>query len=206
MRIETDPESLPARQLYHLLTNLVIPRPIAWVSTLDADGRTNLAPHSFFTVASSEPPIVQFTSMGRKDSLRNIEQTGQFTICFAARQQFEQINATATAFPPGRSEFDEVGIQTEPSKVVAAPRVAQSPAALECELHRVIEVGNAFLVLGQVVHVAVSDQVCNDQRRPDAQLLNPLARLGGNQWAALGDVLSIDRIALEDWDRPDPEE
>jgi len=206
MRIETDPESLPARQLYHLLTNLVIPRPIAWVSTLDADGRTNLAPHSFFTVASSEPPIVQFTSMGRKDSLRNIEQTGQFTICFAARQQFEQINATATEFPPGRSEFDEVGIRTEPSKVVAAPRVAQSPAALECELHRVIEVGNAFLVLGQVVHVAVSDQVYNDQRRPDAQLLNPLARLGGNQWAALGDVLSIDRIALEDWDQSDPEE
>lgn len=202
MRIETDPDQLSSTDFYRLLTNLVIPRPIAWVSTVDAEGRTNLAPHSFFTVASANPPVVQFTSVGRKDSLRNIEQTKQFTICFAARHQLEAINATATEFEAGRSEFREVSIATEPSRLVAPPRVADSPAALECELERIVEVGDSFLVLGRVVNVAVSDNVYNDQRRPDAQLLNPVARLGGSQWSALGDIFSIRRIPLEEWEGP----
>lgn len=199
MRIETDPDQLSATAVYRLLTNLVIPRPIAWVSTVDAQGQTNLAPHSFFTVASANPPIVQFTSVGRKDTLRNIEQTGQFTVCFASRHQLEAINATATEFAAGQSEFAEVDIETEPSTRVAPPRVADSPAALECELERIIAVGDSFLVLGRVVQVAVSENVYNDQQRPDAQLLNPLARLGGSQWSALGDIVSVRRIPLEQW-------
>ncbi|MCW4465704.1 flavin reductase family protein [Glutamicibacter sp. MNS18] len=200
MRIETEPDQLSSIDFYRLLTNLVIPRPIAWVSTVDEQGRTNLAPHSFFTVASANPPIVQFTSVGRKDTLRNIEQTGQFTVCLATRHHLEAVNATATEFEAGRSEFTEVGIQPEPSKLVAPPRVADSPAALECELERIIEVGDSFLVLGKVVQAAVSDNVYNDQRRPDAQLLNPLARLGGSQWSALGDIVTIRRIPLDAWD------
>lgn len=209
MRIESDPDQLSSTDFYRLLTNLVIPRPIAWVSTIDAQGRTNLAPHSFFTIASANPPIVQFTSVGRKDTLRNIESTGQFTVCFATRHHLEAINATATEFEAGRSEFTEVEVQTEPSNLVAPPRVADSPAALECELERIIEVGDSFLVLGRVVHAAVSDNVYNDQRRPDAQLLNPLARLGGSQWSALGDIVSIKRIPVELWDSakvPDEEQ
>lgn len=204
MRIETDPDQLSSTDFYRLLTNLVIPRPIAWVSTVDDQGRTNLAPHSFFTIASANPPIVQFTSVGRKDTLRNIEQTGQFTVCFATRHHLEAINATATEFQAGRSEFYEVDIETEPSRLVLPPRVADSPAALECELERIIEVGDSFLVLGRVLQAAVSDNVYNDQRRPDAQLLNPLARLGGSQWSALGDIVSIRRIPLEQWESAEP--
>ncbi|WP_431710276.1 flavin reductase family protein [Glutamicibacter uratoxydans] len=199
MRRETTPDQVSSTDLYRLLTNLVIPRPIAWVSTINDQGQTNLAPHSFFTVASANPPIVQFTSVGRKDTLRNIEQNGQFTICFATRHHFETINASATEFEAGRSEFTELGIAAEPSMRVAPPRVADSPAALECELERVVEVGDSFLVLGRVVQAAVSENVHNDQQRPDAQLLNPLARLGGSQWGTLGDILSIRRISLEQW-------
>lgn len=200
MRIETDPQQVAAADVYHLLKNLIIPRPIAWVSTVDQRGTPNLAPHSFFTVASANPPIVQFTSVGRKDTLRNIEQTGQFTICFASRHHVEEINASATAFGPGRSEFAEIALESEPGFRVKSPRVAGSPAALECELEQIIEVGDSFLVLGEVVHVAVDDNVCNDQQRPDAQLLNPVARLGGAQWCSIGDIMSIRRIPVEKWD------
>ncbi|MDO5745844.1 MAG: flavin reductase family protein, partial [Micrococcaceae bacterium] len=104
MRLELDAGNLPARSVYRLLTSLVIPRPIAWVSTLNDAGVANLAPHSFFTVASSDPGIVQFTSVTRKDTLRNIESTGEFVINFAPRALMEQINATSTEFPSDISE------------------------------------------------------------------------------------------------------
>jgi flavin reductase (DIM6/NTAB) family NADH-FMN oxidoreductase RutF len=144
MRIDYAPESLGAGAFYRLLTSVVVPRPIAWVSTLAADGTTaNLAPHSFFTVACTDPPIVQFTSVGRKDSLRNIEATGEFVVNLAPEPLFEQINASAVDFPAEVDEFDAVGIEREPSLVVGPPRVAASPVALECRLHSTLGIGRA---------------------------------------------------------------
>ena len=116
-----DPDQLGARTFYRLLTAAVVPRPIAWVSSRSSDGIDNLAPHSFFTVACVDPPIVAFTSVGRKDSLRNIEQTGQFVVNFAPESLFEQINATGTDFLPDVSEFDAVGIEREASLGSARP-------------------------------------------------------------------------------------
>lgn len=199
MRLELDAGDLPARSVYRLLTSLVIPRPIAWVSTLNDAGVANLAPHSFFTVASSDPGIVQFTSVTRKDTLRNIESTGEFVMNFAPHSLIEQVNASATAFPSQTSEFDAAGVAKEPSVTVAPPRVAGSPAALECSLHRIIEVGNSFLVLGLVTHVAVDKSMLDDAGRPRADRLDPVARLGGNQWGTLGEVIPLDRITLEQW-------
>ena len=196
MRIETKPEK--PSDFYHLLNSVVIPRPIAWVSTRSADGVDNLAPHSFFTVASVDPPIVQFTSVGRKDSVANAEATGEFVVNLAPIWLYEQINATATTFPAHISEFDAVGVEREPSQLVAPPRVARSPVALECVLHASIPMGDCTLVLGRVVLAAIDADYLVDGR-PQADRLQPLARLGGNDWSTLGERRRISRIPLADW-------
>lgn len=132
MRTDFDPAAMSRNEFYKLLTAVVVPRPIAWVSTISPDGASaNLAPHSFFTIASVAPPVVQFTSVGRKDTLRNVEATGQFVVNLAPEGLFEQINDTGTDFPPGVSEFESAGVGSEPSLRVKPPRVAASPVALE---------------------------------------------------------------------------
>ncbi|MEU1628039.1 flavin reductase family protein [Streptomyces sp. NPDC020096] len=198
MRIDFDPETMDRQSFYRLLTATVVPRPIAWVSTLSGDGVANLAPHSFYTIASVQPPIVQFTSVGRKDSLRNVEETGEFVVNFAPEHLFEQINATATDFPRGMSEFDEVGVAREPSVRVKPPRVAASPVALECELHSTLRFGDSTVVFGRVVHAAVSESVLSDNH-PEVREMRPLTRLGKEEWGTLGDVLEISRIRYADW-------
>ncbi|MFF3561210.1 flavin reductase family protein [Streptomyces sp. NPDC002574] len=198
MRIDFDPEAMGRTPFYKLLTSVVVPRPIAWVSTLSEAGTANLAPHSFFTVACVSPPVVQFTSVGRKDSLRNIEETRQFVVNLAPEHLFEQINATGTDFPRGVSEFDEVGIAREPSHVVKPPRVAASPVALECELHSTVTLGDSTVVFGRVVHAAVSEAVMADGH-PDVRKLRPLARLGKDEWGTTGEILEISRIRYADW-------
>ncbi|MBY8883229.1 flavin reductase family protein [Streptomyces sp. PTM05] len=199
MRVDFDPEVLDRNSFYKLLTAVVVPRPIAWVSTVDPDtGAANLAPHSFFNVACVSPPIVQFSSVGRKDSLRNIEETGEFVVSLAPEHLFEQVNATGTDFPHGVSEFDEVGIAREPSSRVKPPRVAASPVALECVLHSTVRLGDSTVVFGRVVHAAVSEAVMTDGQ-PDIRLMRPLTRLGKEEWGTLGDVLEISRIRYADW-------
>ena len=202
-RADFDPAHLDARTFYRLLTAVVIPRPIAWVSSRSgssssADGVDNLAPHSFFTVACVDPPIVAFTSVGSKDSLRNIEQRGEFVVNFAPEAMFEQINATGTNFEPDVSEFDAVGIEREASARVVPPRVAGSPIALECVLHSTIPLGDSTLVLGRVVFAAVDPDVL-DGNHPDVARLRPLARLGRDEWGLLGEIREISRIRREDW-------
>ncbi|WP_416968877.1 flavin reductase family protein [Streptomyces sp. 4F14] len=198
MRVDYSPASLGTAAFYRLLTAVVVPRPIAWVSTLTADGATaNLAPHSFFSVASTDPPVVQFTSVGRKDTLRNIEATREFVVNLAPEPLFEQINDTATDFPSGEGEFDAVGIEKEPSLKVKPPRVAASPVALECRLHTTLGIGNSTLVLGEVVHAVVDDSVLVDGH-PDIHRLRPLARLGRDEWGLLGEIRELRRIAYRD--------
>jgi len=140
-RTDVDPAEVGPGMFYFFLNSVVVPRPIAWVSSRSPSGVDNLAPHSFFTVSSVDPPIVQFTSIGRKDSLKNIERTGEFVVCLAPAAMIEQINASATDFPPEISEFDAVGVEREPSLTVAPPRVAASPVALECVLHSTVSFG-----------------------------------------------------------------
>ncbi|MFI1093533.1 flavin reductase family protein [Streptomyces sp. NPDC020917] len=198
MRIDFDPSEMDRNSFYRLLTATVVPRPIAWVSTTSAAGTDNLAPHSFFTVSCVSPPVVQFTSVGRKDSVRNVEESGQFVVNLAPEHLFEQINATATDFPRGVSEFDAVGIAREPSLRVKPPRVAASPVALECELHSTVRLGDSTVVFGRVVHAAVSDAVM-DGEHPDVRQLRPLTRMGKDEWGTVGEVLEIKRIPLAEW-------
>lgn len=199
MRVDFDPQSMARQDFYKLLTATVVPRPIAWVSTVDRDTDTaNLAPHSFFNVACVAPPVVQFSSVGRKDSLRNIERTGQFTVNLAPEELFERINATATDFPHGVSEFEAAGVEPEPSLRVKPPRVAASPAALECELHSTVLLGDSTVVFGRVVHAAIKEEVLTDGH-PEATRMRPLTRMGKNEWATLGEVRSIARVPYSEW-------
>lgn len=173
----TDPDLNP----YALLTALVVPRPIAWVSTISTGGVANLAPHSFFTVASASPPVVQFTSVGAKDTLRNVRETGEFVINLASQPQMEQINQTSAPYSHGVDESEAVGVATEPSEVVRPDRVVHAPASIECVMHSLIEVGNSTLVLGTVVAVTVREEVLVDGW-PAFERLLAVSRLGGQQW------------------------
>ncbi|MFY0406693.1 flavin reductase family protein [Solicola sp. PLA-1-18] len=198
MRRDFDPAEMDGGAFYQLLNSVVVPRPIAWVSSVSPDGVDNLAPHSFFTVASVSPPIVQFTSVGRKDSLTNIEASGEFVVALTPEPLFEQVNATGTDFPAGTSEFDAVGLDREPSLRVAAPRVAASPVALECVLHSTVSFGGSTVVFGRVVHAAVDDAVL-DGDHPEITRLLPLSRLGANEWGTAGEIRDIARIRYADW-------
>lgn len=197
MRRDFDPTELDPGRFYRLLTAVVVPRPIAWVSSVSADGVDNLAPHSFFTVACVDPPIVQFTSVGRKDSLRNVEATREFVVHLAPESLFEQVNATGTNYPAAISEFDAVGLEREPSRQVRPPRVAAAPVALECVLHATTCFGNSTVVFGRVVHAAVDADAIADDGLPAIDRLAPLSRLGRDEWGTAGRIREIARIPYD---------
>ena len=196
-RLGLDPDAVPGG-IYHLLNAVVVPRPIAWVSTRSKDGVDNLAPHSYFTISSVMPPVVQFTSVGAKDSLRNARETGQFVVSVCTEPLAEQVNVTAVPFPSHESEFDGAGLTREPSARVAPPRVAESPVSLECELAGVQEFGASTVVFGRVVWVAVRPEVVRDDRVA-IDLLRPIARLSGADYSTVGEVFSIKRQGYEEW-------
>ncbi|GGF34786.1 flavin reductase [Marmoricola endophyticus] len=179
---------------YRLLTALVVPRPIAWVSTLDESGRGNLAPHSFFSVASADPPTVMFTSVGHKDTVRNVTATGEFTISVATAGMLQEVNDSSAPFEHGEDEAQALGVAMAPSHLVAPPRVRDSPAAIECRLDRLVEVGSNTVVLGTVLGVDVATDAL-DGSHPTMAALQPLSRLGRDEWGRPPEVFSIERPA-----------
>ena len=177
---------------YKLMTAIVVPRPIAWVTTLSTDGVVNLAPHSFYTVSCARPPIIQFTSVGRKDTLRNALDTGEFVVNLAYGPLLDAVNNSSAAFAADQSEPAQLGITMAPSEVVKPPRVADSPAAIECRLHSTHELGDSTIVLGDVVAFSVADDVLVDGH-PEFLRLDPLARLGKDEWGVHTQVRSLTR-------------
>ena len=201
-RVLFDPAEMETRAFYRVLNSVVVPRPIAWVCSRSAEGVLNLAPHSFYTVACVDPPVVQFTSVGRKDSLRNVEATQEFTVSLTPEALFEQVNATGTDFPAGLSEAEECGVRLEPSDRVGVPRVAESPVAVECTLHSTVRLGESTVVFGTVQAITAWESAVSDGR-PRIERLQPLARLGGNEWSTIGEVKEIARIPYTKW-KEDP--
>jgi flavin reductase (DIM6/NTAB) family NADH-FMN oxidoreductase RutF len=179
--------------VYRGLSSVDVPRPIAWISSRSAAGVDNLAPHSFFTVAGIDPPVVSFTSVGEKDTLRNVRATGEFVVCLSTEPLADRINLTATDFPADTSEFDAVGVTREPALRVTPPRVAESPVALECRYVDERAFGSCTVVFGEVVHLAVDASVL-EGGRPEISLLRPVARLGADEWCTIGDVTHRRRI------------
>ena len=195
-RVVIDPSAV--RSVYPLLGSLVVPRPIAWVSSRSAEGIDNLAPHSFFTIVSTAPPIIVFSSMGEKDTVRNIRATGEFVVCGSPAARLEQINVTSVEFGPDVSEFDVAGLTREASQTVAAARVGESPYALECRLVEIKEVGNGLVVFGEVTCIAVDVSVLVDGRAA-IDRLDPIARLGGSDWSRIGEVTTRRRLSVEEY-------
>ena len=191
MRTEFDPGD-PDLNFYKMLTAVVVPRPIAWVSTVSADGVPNLAPHSFYSVACARPPIVSFTSVGKKDTLRNVRETGEFVVNLATARLLDDVNDSAARFAPDQSEPERLGIPLEPSVRVRPPRVVASPVSIECRLHSATELGDSTLVLGDVQLITVDPDVLVDGY-PDYALLDPLSRLGKDEWGLHAEVRAVPR-------------
>jgi flavin reductase (DIM6/NTAB) family NADH-FMN oxidoreductase RutF len=173
---------------YRLLTALVVPRPIAWVASLDADGVGNLAPHSFFTVASVRPPVIAFTSIGAKDTLHNIVATGEFTVSIVDEESLEVANATSAPVAPELDEAQLNGIAMCASSVVAPPQVATSPASLECRLRHTVGFGQSTMVFGDVVAFSVDEDVLVDGH-PEFDRLRPVSKLARDEWGLAPEVV-----------------
>jgi flavin reductase (DIM6/NTAB) family NADH-FMN oxidoreductase RutF len=178
---EIDPARLEGREPYFLITSLVVPRPIAWVSTISADGVPNVAPHSYFNVISSNPWIVHFTSTGEKDTLRNVRATGEFVVNLVTRDLAEQMNLTAADFPPGEDEFAWAELEAAPSLTVKPPRVARARAALECRVHSELTIGTGTMTFGTVIHVT-ADENLFEGRRIIPERFPAVGRLAGSSY------------------------
>lgn len=181
-------------QRYRLLTSLIAPRPIAFVSTLDAEGRGNLAPFSFFMMGGGKPPSLAFSPLhdrqrGPKDTLRNIEATGEFVVNVVTRAMAARVNQASFDYGAEVDEFDAAGFTREPSRLVRASRVAESPAAMECKLFQVVRHGEgpqaANYVIGEIVHVRIADSALRDDGLFDTAGQGLCARLGRSEWAEL---------------------
>jgi flavin reductase (DIM6/NTAB) family NADH-FMN oxidoreductase RutF len=177
-----------------VLNAIVAPRPVAWISTVSAAGTPNVAPHSYTTVFSTEPPILGFVSSGRKDTLRNVEATGAFVYNVASERLLERMNLTAADFPPETSEFGWAGLTPTASDVVVAPRVGEAEVAIECRVVEVRQVpgADAWLVLGEAVAFHVAGAALTDGRIDPARV-RPIARLSGNDYATFGEVVTLPR-------------
>jgi len=178
---------------------LVSPRPIGWISTLGANGVVNLAPYSFFNAVSTDPHFVMFSSGGRKDSQRNAEETGEFVCSLATYDLREAMNRTSEHVAPEVDEMVLAGLTPAPSKLVAPPRVAESPVAFECKYWRTIELpgpdggpGTHAIVLGQVVGVHIDDAAIVGDK-VDVTRLKPIARLGYGDYAVIDEVFELSR-------------
>ena len=198
-------EEITGRDRYQLLTSLVAPRPIAWVSTRAADGVRNLAPFSYFAALSATPFLVGISIGSRrgspKDSLANIRESGVFCINIVTERHLGVMNESAGEHPPDVDEFALAGVRAAEGGLVAAPYVADCPAVFECRLHREVELGGAgnVLVIGEVVGVRLhaSLQPPIDSYLVDPDRLRPVARLGGDLYGFLGETPSLPRPLID---------
>lgn len=164
---------------------IVGPRPIGWIASHSASGVLNLAPYSFFNAFNYTPPIIGFASVGRKDSLNNIEQTGEFVWNLATRPLAEAMNLSSVAAPPDINEFELAGLTAVPGRMVKVPRVAESPVAFECRCSQILQLASAdgdeiatWLVLGEVIGVHI-DQALLKNGSYDTAAAHPVLRGGG---------------------------
>ena len=182
-----DPDELDG-SLYRTLAGAVIPRPIAWVSSLSPEGDENLAPYSFFNVVSTDPPVVMFAPTDRSDrpeglsdTARNALDTEEFVVNVVTEPLAEAMNATSATLPPEESEFDRAGLERAAAEAVAPPRIAAAEVAFECELYESIDVGSNTMVLGEVVSVYLDDGVTTDDEL-DVTKLDAIGRLSGSYY------------------------
>ena len=207
--MQFDPTVIDTTAMYKLLIGSVVPRPIAWVSSVDADGVRNLAPFSYFMAITHDPPTVAFSSgprgadigggvRGKKDTLHNVEVTCEFVVNVVDDALAEAMNVTSGDYAADVDEFTKAGLEAASSVKVRAPRVAAAPVSMECRLARVIPVGNLphHLIVGEVVHVHVRDDVYDPATgRLDMHRLKPVGRLAGHLYTHVHDIFEMKRPA-----------
>ncbi len=197
--------------IYKVLSGVVVPRPIAWVSTFGPDGVPNVAPYSFFQPITPSPPHISFSAGSRdgqkKDTERNIEETGDFVVNIVNADIARRMAISALDFAPEQDEFEATGLTIEPSDVVSAPRVAEAPANLECQVRQMIPIGDerygATLIIGEVVQFHVRDDLVLEQGRIDFKTLDAVGRLAGDWYCSTSEQYELPRARyqreLSDW-------
>jgi flavin reductase (DIM6/NTAB) family NADH-FMN oxidoreductase RutF len=202
-----DFETLSAADRYKLLVSTVVPRPVAWVVTQDKAGVVNAAPYSFFNAFSDSPAVVGIGCGPRpegsaKDTLANIEATGQFVVCLVPYRAINEMVATATEFGPEVDELAEVGLTKVASSKVAPPRIGESPVAMECETFQLVRAGHHTIVLGKVLAMHVADEAVMDaaKRYIDTPKLDLVGRMHGRGWyARTTDRVEVPRLTVAEW-------
>jgi flavin reductase (DIM6/NTAB) family NADH-FMN oxidoreductase RutF len=194
-----DPAAMATDQVRHLLNATIAPRPIAWIGSLAPNGKLNVAPHSYTTIFALTPPVVGFISTGRKDTLRNIERHGEFVYHIAGEALMNEMNLSSADFPPEISEVEWAKLTAVPSDVIATPRIAEAPVALEARLVGIQEIktSNSFLILGEVVRIHAAESMMTGDRIDPAKVM-PITRLAGNAYARMGEVFSMKRPVYAD--------
>lgn len=200
--MDFDPAEIRPSVFYQQMIHCIVPRPIAWVSTRSNSGVTNVAPFSYFTGVGSRPPSLLFCPANNrlgnpKDTLRNINETGEFVVNIVSHKIAESMNATAAELPADESEFEACGLTPVDGIKVAAPRVAESPVHFECTRMQVLNIGEgpggANIVIGNIVHVHIDNDVLGAKQLVDPELLDAVGRMGGLTYCRTSDRFDLNR-------------
>ncbi len=201
--MEIQPNSISSGSMYKLMIGSIVPRPIGWISSVDAEGRSNLAPYSFFNAVCANPPTVLFCPMIRdtdaspKDTLRNVRATGEFVVNIVTEGLAEKMNLSSAELPGSIDEFEFAGLTPVPSVAVRPPRVAESPIHFECRVLQIIDVGDqphgGSVVIGQVLHLHIDDALLIGTDKVDLHRLKPIGRLAGAAYTRVTDLFEMVR-------------
>ncbi len=209
--MELDFAGLETRHAYRWMASSITPRPVAWVSSLSAEGVSNLAPFSFFQMVTAAPPTLMFCPLlqadgAAKDTVANVLATKEFVVNLVSHDQIDLMNATSFTYPPGVSEFERCAVPSAPSRRITPQRVLGAPVAFECKLSRVMpypeDKPSCYVVFGEVVYAHIDDSILDSQGYIDPMRINLVSRMGGNWY---GRTASPENFELErpaGWDRP----
>jgi len=203
--MQIDPALQSKADNYKLLTNLIIPRPIAWITSCNPAGVVNLAPFSFFNAVGSDPVYIVFSAGtneggGLKDTARNIQAGGEFVVNLVTEELFHAMNLSAADFPPGESELTAAGLHPAPSMRVSVPRIAEAKVSLECRLHSAEPLGGNTLFIGEVVMFHIDDHLLGPRLHIEG--FAPIGRLGSpSVYCRTTDRFDIARISYAQWQR-----
>lgn len=200
--MQFDPQELEQTAIYKLLTGIIIPRPIGWISTISEDGINNLAPFSYFNAVGDDPPHVMFSTVhsnnSNKDTLNNVLATKQFVVNMVTEDLVAQMNMTSQPISANESEFELAGLTPIASSLVLPPRVKESKITMECEMvhHYKLEnskTGGATVVIGKIVLFHIDESVLLDNYKINLETYQPIARLAGSNYSKIGEIFSLKR-------------
>ena len=188
--MKIDVKELDKSQIYKLMTSVIVPRPIAWISTVSKDGVYNIAPFSYFAGVSSQPPIIM-VSIGRKengekkDTWQNIEDTGEFVVNIVVKQLAEKMNITSAPFAPEEDEFEKANLTPKKADIVKAPLIEEAPINIECKKYKIVNIGKMGVIFGEILKFHIRDDILNEKGYVDTTKLEIVGRMGGANYCLI---------------------